>query len=121
MEYHVQVLKLHEFLLGILAAVLSDEEGILDDFKRDPAANIKLLHYPSNIGINDNQEVSLAGMSVFASFSAFRKLTMGSKPAFIRILVVPLFLSNSLINIAFRFYIRQQTHGFLCRQERIPP
>ncbi len=62
MEYHKQVLKLHEVLLRILAAGLPFGDDVFDKFMEDPVANIKLLHYPSN-GAKEADELSLGGKS----------------------------------------------------------
>ena len=48
MEYHGQVLKLHELLLKILVAGLPHGEDVFDGFMTNLVANIKLLHYPPN-------------------------------------------------------------------------
>lgn len=51
MEYHSRVLKLHETLLGLLIEGLEYEgaRAVMEEFMKDPVANIKLLHYPPNV------------------------------------------------------------------------
>lgn len=71
MEYHRRVLKLHEILLGILEEGLIGEglmgnggKAILEEFRRDPVANLKLLHYPTYGMVDDEggeEEESIGG------------------------------------------------------------
>jgi isopenicillin N synthase-like dioxygenase len=63
MEYHRRVLGLHELLLRILAAGLSEQgKELMEGFMQDAVANIKLLHYPPNAK-EGAEEQSVGGTS----------------------------------------------------------
>jgi isopenicillin N synthase-like dioxygenase len=63
MEYHRRILGLHELLLRILAAGLSEQgKELMEGFMQDAVANIKLLHYPPNAK-EGTEEQSIGGTS----------------------------------------------------------
>lgn len=56
MNYHARVLELHEILINILAEGLEYDgaQMVMQEFMKDPVANIKLLHYPPNVKTEDD-------------------------------------------------------------------
>lgn len=55
MEYREKMLDLANLLLEIIARGLPYAQDIFDDFKIDPVANVRLLHYPPQTIKGENQ------------------------------------------------------------------
>jgi isopenicillin N synthase-like dioxygenase len=54
-EYHAKLLQLDHIILKVLALGLPYSPNIFDNFVKDPAATVRLLHYPPQKSLDPRQ------------------------------------------------------------------